>query len=245
MMVPYDNKKLLIGTREIGFYTYDIHNGIEAMPFPTETDNYLKENQLYHGIRLSSGDFALTTLRGGLIIIDSQGRIKEIFNKSSGLQNDNVKYVFEDFQGNLWLAMDQGISKIEYVSPLSIFDDRSNLPGSVLSVTRHIKDIYAGTSRGLFFLASPHGFHHAAGISNYCWSLLSIEDTLLAATTLGVFQVDGKNNIKHRMINNRSYFLVQSKKDPNRIWVGTREGLISLYLKKENKNGKWKKEHQF
>ncbi len=245
MMAPYDNKKLLIGTRGNGFYTYDLYNDNEAMPFPTDADNYLKENQLYHGIRLSCGDFALATLRGGLVIIDSQGRLKEIFNKAYGLQDDNVKYVFEDFQNNLWLAMDQGISKIEYVSPLSIYDDRSNLPGSVLSVARHNKDLYAGTSRGLFFLASVNEFRPAAGISSYCWSLLSIDGSLLAATTDGVFQVDGKNNIKHRVINNRSYFLWQSKKDPNRVWVGTREGLISLHLKRENKNGKWKKEHQF
>jgi signal transduction histidine kinase/DNA-binding response OmpR family regulator len=67
----------------------------------------------------------------------------------------------------------------------------------------------------------------------------------LAATTDGVLQVDAKNNIKHRVIKNRSYFLLPSKREPNRIWVGTREGLISLYLKGENKNGKWKKEHQF
>jgi signal transduction histidine kinase/DNA-binding response OmpR family regulator len=245
MMAPYDNKKLLIGTRENGFYTYDPDNGIEAVPFPTETDNYLKENQLYHGIRLSSGNFALATVRGGLVIIDSQGRLKEIFHKSSGLQDDNIKYVFEDLEGNLWLAMDKGISKIEYVSPLSIYDDRSNLPGSVLSVTRHNKDLYAGTSRGLFFLASPHGFRPAAGISSYCWYLLSINNSLLAATADGVFQVDSKNNINHRVIINPSYFLLQSKREPNRIWVGTMEGLVSLHLTGENRNGKWKEEHQF
>jgi signal transduction histidine kinase/DNA-binding response OmpR family regulator len=242
MMVPYDNKKLLMGTRANGFYIYD---GIEAVPFPTGADDYLKKTKLYHGIRLSSGDFALATMRGGLVIIDSQGRLKEIFNKSSGLQDDDVNYVFEDLQGNLWLAMDQGISKIEYVSPLSTCDDRSNLPGSVMSVARHNKNLYAGTSRGLFFLTSPHGFRPAAGISGYCWSFLSIENSLLAATDDGVFQVDEKNNIKHRVIKNRSYFLLQSKKEPNRIWVGTRDGLISLYSTGENRNGKWKKEHQF
>jgi hypothetical protein len=84
------------------------------VPFPTGADNYLKEKKLSHGIRLSSGDFALATLHGGLVIIDSQGNLKEIFTKDYDLQNDNVKYVFEDSQGNLWLCLDKGISKIEY-----------------------------------------------------------------------------------------------------------------------------------
>ncbi|NIM11622.1 MAG: histidine kinase, partial [Candidatus Aminicenantes bacterium] len=46
MMVPYGSKRVLIGTREHGFYIYD---GTTIMPFPTEVADYLKKNQLYHG----------------------------------------------------------------------------------------------------------------------------------------------------------------------------------------------------
>ena len=135
MMVPYDKgaTKLLIGTRASGFYIYE---GNTAVTFPLEkkADDYLKEKKLYHGIRLSSGDFALATLRGGLVIMDSQGKLRRIFDKTSGLQDDNVKFVFEDAGGNLWLALNRGITKIEYASPFSIYDDRSNLPGQVLGM---------------------------------------------------------------------------------------------------------------
>jgi signal transduction histidine kinase/DNA-binding response OmpR family regulator len=238
MMAPYQNnsKKLLIGTRSKGFYLYD---GIQAVPFTTGADSYLIEKKLSHGIRLSSGDFALATLHGGLVIIDSQGNLKEIFNKDYGLQDDNVKYVFEDSQGNLWLCLDKGISKIEYTSQVSIYDDRSNLPGNVQSVTRHNKNLYAGTTSGLFFLDSPHGFRLAAGITNNCWSLLSIEDSLLAATSDGVFKVE--NEKKKKVIKNRSYVLLHSRKDTNRVWVGTSRGLVSLYFK----DGQWSGERYF
>jgi signal transduction histidine kinase/DNA-binding response OmpR family regulator len=241
-IVPYDDNKLLIGTREYGFYLYD---GVKATPFPTKVDNLLREKKLYQGIRLSSGDFALATLRGGLVVIDAQGKLKEIFNNAYGLQDNNVEHVFEDFHGNLWLALDQGITKIEHVSKFSIYDDRSKLPGSVLSVTRHNKEIYTGTTRGLFLLTCIHEFRLTAGISSNCRHLLSIDDTLLAATTDGVFQVEGKKNIKQRIIKKQSYFLLQSQKDSKRIWVGTREGLVSLYSAGESKTRKWKYEHQF
>ncbi|MCP5045586.1 MAG: hypothetical protein GY940_00325, partial [bacterium] len=116
MMTPYDSQKVLIGTRSKGFYIYD---GKTAAVFPTDADDYLKKNQLYHGTRLFSGDFALATRLGGIVIIDSSGKLKDIFNKAYGLQDDMVRYIFEDFQDNLWLAMNQGISKIEYASPIS------------------------------------------------------------------------------------------------------------------------------
>jgi signal transduction histidine kinase/CheY-like chemotaxis protein/ligand-binding sensor domain-containing protein len=242
MMVPYDSHNLLIGTRSKGFYLYDGNN---VVPFPTDADDYLKEKQLSYGIRLSSGDFALTTLRGGLVIIDSQGRLKEIFNKNAGLLDDDIKYVFEDSRGNLWLALNNGIAKIEYASPISIYDNRVNLPGIVLSVIRHgqQKDLYAGTTSGLYSLAHSGEFHPVPGMSTICWSLLSVGKSLLAATTRGVFQVEdkNKNNRRGMVIENPSYVLSRSGKDQNRIWVGTAHGLISLYPK----NGQLEEEYKF
>jgi signal transduction histidine kinase/DNA-binding response OmpR family regulator len=238
MMTPYEKNVLLIGTRENGFYKYD---GSKAVPFSTAIDNYLQEKELAHGIRLSSGDFALATLRGGLVIMDAHGRLKEIFNKAYGLQNDKVRYVFQDSLGNLWLCQDKGISKIEYSCPIFNYYEESNLPGNVQAVIKHQNHLYAGNSSGLFFLNSSHEFRPAAGISSSCWSLLSIENSLLAAATDGVFQVE--NDDKRRVIENCSYTLLRSQTDPSRIWVGTRQGLVSLYSK--NKNGQWAKEYKF
>jgi len=238
MIVPYHDRRLLIGTRSKGLYIYD---GKTSKPFPTEVDDYLKEKELYYGIRLQSspGNFALATIRGGLVVIDSGGNLKGIFNKTSGLQDDNVNYVFEDSQGNLWLALSKGITKIEYASPFSFYDQRADLPGLVLSVVKHGKHLYAGTSRGLYFLSFPNNFRPVPGILSKCWSLLSIGKSLLAATSGGVFQV--KNDVIEMILENRSYVLSYSKKDPNRVWVGTSQGLVSLYIT----DGQWVKERKF
>ncbi len=242
MMVPYDSQHLLVGTRSKGFYLYD---GMNIIPFPIEVDDYVKKMMLSHGVRLSSrpGEFALATLRGGLVIIDSRGRLKHIFNKNSGLQDENVKYVFEDFQGNLWLALVKGISKIEYDSPFSVHDDRSHLPGLVLSVVRHRNQLYAGTTSGLYLLDSANKFREIPDVSTNCWFLLSVDEALLAATSQGVFQLGNKDSSSRiwKIIDNNSYILEPSRQDPSRLWVGTRQGLFSLYLKKDQ----WAAEHRF
>jgi DNA-binding response OmpR family regulator/signal transduction histidine kinase len=250
MMAPYDNKRILIGTRSEGFYLYD---GINTVSFPTEADDFLEEKKLCGGIRLffspgqsstrTPGDFALATREGGAAIIDSRGRLKQIYDKSSGLIDDNVKYVFEDSRGNLWLGMNNGISKIEYASPLSLYDDRSGLPGTVFSVTRHgpHNRLYTGTSSGLYTLTPRGQFRLVTGVTGNCWSMLSTGDSLLAATTYGVFQVDVIKNIKKSIIDLYSFVLYRSEADAKRTWVGTWEGLISLYFK----NGQWTKEFQF
>jgi signal transduction histidine kinase/DNA-binding response OmpR family regulator len=246
MLVQYDTNKLLIGTRSQGFYIFDMETK-EKTPFPTEVDNYLIEKELYQGIRLLSapGDIALVTLRGGLVIIDSQGKLKEIFNEDYGLQTEVVNYVFEDSQGNLWLGLNRGISKIEYISPLSVYDRRSNLPRMIFSVIKHHKQLYVGTSKGLYSYASSNKFVPVRGISGNCWYLLSIGDSLLTAATYGVSQVEDRNKNIRKIINSPSYVLLQSNRDTNRIWVGTNNGLLTLYLKREHQKTFWEPEYQF
>jgi signal transduction histidine kinase/DNA-binding response OmpR family regulator/ligand-binding sensor domain-containing protein len=236
MMAPYNSRQVLIGTRANGFFLY---GGSRTVPFPTGADDYLKEKQLCHGIALSSGEFALATLQGGLVIIDARGKLKYIFNTASGLPVDNVKYVFEDLQGNLWLALVKGITRIEYASPISIYDDRSNLPELVLSVVKHGDALYAGTTSGLYVLTAAGKFRPIPEMPGNCFSLLSIGKAVLAATTYGVFQID--NNIKRRVIGIPSYVLYRSVTEPRRAWVGTRQGLVCLY----SKNGRWQEEYHF
>ncbi|MCP5104239.1 MAG: hypothetical protein GY950_12705, partial [bacterium] len=240
MMAPYksDRPKLLIGTYQDGLY---IHDGKTAKPFAADVDDYLKKNKLYHGIRLSSGDFALATILGGLVIMTPQGRLKYIFDTTTGLQDDKVYYVFEDNRGNLWLCLSKGISKIEYTSPISVHDKRSNLSGLVLSVIKHRDNLYVGTSKGLYSLESPFKFRLIPGINGDCWSLLSTRDAILAAASEGVFQVDGKNRGIRKVIQEQSFALLPSVRYPGRTWCGTSRGLVTLSVK----NGRWREEYRF
>jgi signal transduction histidine kinase/DNA-binding response OmpR family regulator len=149
----------------------------------------------------------------------------------------------------LWLGLNDGISKLEFNSPFSIYDKRAGLSGLVLSVVKHRNKLYAGTTNGLYLFV-PSGssafmgkFHIVPGITDNCWSLLSVGDSLLAGTTEGVFKVGDRNKKNTKLIKNRSYFLLRSHKDKNRIWTATREGFFSLYLNEES--GRWAVEHKF
>jgi signal transduction histidine kinase/DNA-binding response OmpR family regulator len=240
MIAPYTpgSPKVLIGTWSKGFYNYD---GLKAVPFPTEVDDYVKEKQLYHGIRLRSsdspGEFALATLWGGLVIIDTRGKLKQIFNKTSGLQDDVIHYVFEDSQGNLWLALDKGLSKIEYASPISFYNEKlSNLPGSVFSITRFGSNnsIFVGTSHGLNVLQSsssidgPTQFQAIPGIMGNCWDLLPVGNSLLAATSNGVFLVRENHQVIEKIVEIKAYVFHHSLTESNRVLVGTGKGVLSL-----------------
>lgn len=248
MVVPYfpyspynidiDPPRLLIGTLLKGFYLYD--SLLETVrPFPTEADDYLIKSAANHGIYLSTGDFAVATRFGGLVVMDPRGRLKNIFNKTYGLQDENIKYVFEDKQGNLWLCLEKGVSKIEYVSPLTVHDERSNLSGLAAAVLKHHNVLYVGATNGLYYLETPLKFKQVPGITSNCWSLLSSEDAILAATSGGVFSID--KNIPQKIIDSPSYILLASRHSPGRTWCGTSKGLVTL----SPKNGRWTQDLRF
>ena len=253
MIAPYTPgaQKVLIGTRSKGFFVYD---GMKAVPFHTEADDYVRQKQLYHGIRLvstaSTGEFALATQQGGLVIIDGNGKLKQIFTKATGLLDNVVNYVFEDFQGNLWLALDKGLAKIEYASPITFYNEElTNLPGIVYSIIRHgyFSSLLVGTSSGLHVLrppgspGNPAHFRAVPGITGNCWDLLSVDDSLLAASSGGTFILEKDLLIKEKVIQLQSFVLHHSTKIQHRILVGTRKGLFSL----RRENQKWVEDFHF
>jgi signal transduction histidine kinase/CheY-like chemotaxis protein/methylphosphotriester-DNA--protein-cysteine methyltransferase len=243
---------ILIGTRDHGFYIYADK---KAVPFPTEADSIVQELKLYHGIRLKHlpDHFALATLRGGVIIMNSSGQISHRFHKENGLQDNTIYYIFEDKDGNLWLALSNGITRIELASPLTIYDRPSGLPGLALAVVRHEADnnLYVGTSGGLFKYA-PKGqavevFKPVPEIPGNCRDLLSTGPSLLAATSDGVWSITEKPDQIQKILTAPAYTLRRSLKDNHRIWVGNANGLVSLkWTKKQDSQADlWVKEFHF
>lgn len=235
MLVPFDSSdesnSLLLATWSKGLTIYKKGT---LFPFNTNADEYLREKKISHGIRLSTGDFAVTTFYGGIVILDSRGRIKHIFNKVGGLQNNNIKFCVEDNLGNVWLALAKGISRLEFRSPFYHYDERLGLGGAVLTVKKHKNNLYAGTTQGLFVLHEDTGtFNRIAGVGT-CLELLSTGASLLVATANGIYQLDSADGIPRKLHKAAAFRLVLSRLFPNHIWCATEKGLIALVLKDSN-----------
>jgi signal transduction histidine kinase len=216
----------ILGTRSGEFFLFD---GFEFQPYETEAADYVKNNKFSQGIHLKSGDTALATLNGGLAIMGTEGELKHVFDKSSGLQDQNVKSVFEDREGNLWLALNKGLTRIEYSSPLFIYDDLHNLPDMVLSVIQTQGYLYAGTSSGLFVLEPGATlFKPVNGVSANCWQLAAIGDSVLAATSVGIFHINPRYNSARQRVEGLALALSPTERNPGIMWCGTAKGLVQL-----------------
>jgi signal transduction histidine kinase len=250
-MLPYDKSHILIGTREKGLFLWD---GNRFWPFQTAADKYLLDNSLYHGSRLQDESFAFATLFGGVVILNKEGRIKQFINKSLGLPVNQVHCTFQDREGGLWLALSNGIARVELPGMISRFNNQwmectPNEIEGCRDIIRHQGKIYAATTQGVFVLhPTPMAkfnelntfikprFEFIGPNKIECWDLLSSHSALLAATKNGVFIIENNKMSEQPLLDKYSRKLFRSTRDTNCVFVATNGG--ELFLLKYQ-GGKW------
>ena len=245
VVLRYDQRHLLIGTRSNGLFLYD---GASLAPFATAADARLKPNTLYRGLALPDGTFALGTTNAGFVIIDRQGHQLAAIDQASGLGSNAAYYMMRDREGALWLAGGRGLSRVETESPASFFDQVDGYQDA-LDLRRHDGRLYLATTVGLSYLRSatlddPRRFGSVTGPNTQCWSFETVPDSagqrpaaLVAGCSSGLYQVSGTTSQAISAVDGsiNVSVLLRSKAVPSRLWVGRFDGLGSYRWE----NGRW------
>ncbi|MEK6152740.1 ATP-binding protein [Flavobacteriaceae bacterium 3-367] len=234
-ILAFDSNKTLVATRQNGLF---LLKQDKIIPFRVPVEAYLKKSHIVNCKRIPNGWITIGTGNGGLVVIDKEGALVNLFDKTKGLLNNSVLAQELDNQGGLWLGLNYGISRIELLSPYSIFDGRMGVHGFVNTITRHRGHVFAGSIEGLLKLKTGQGptnrgFEEVQGVGSTFY-LSEINQELFIATTKGTFNYH-KGEIE-KLDERRAGALLHSKKDSTVIYLGLFDGLAGL--KKEN--GIWK-----
>ena len=244
VFLPYpadknNNKQYLIGIFHNGLFLY---NGKKFEPFHTQADSIFKAN-LYAGRLLKDSSYALGTIGKGLVIMDKEGKTIQMVNRNSGLQDETIAAIYPDEVGNLWLALDNGISRVQTSSPFTHFNQLSGIKSLVLGVMRFEGDLYLGSTNGLLrFNKKNHLFEHIEEVgSSQTFGLFPDHDQMLVSTD-GLFSVkNGKASVVVPSISGSMLlsYLYQSPRMPNCLFsAGATKGVI--VFKRDSPADKWK-----
>ncbi len=171
-------------------------------PWNTPIDNFFKEKRIYAAARLPSGQIALGSSLGGLMIIGNDRRPIQWIQKNEGLQNTNILSIFTDKSRNLWLGLDNGLAHVEISSPFYRILPDGMLEGTGYAAKIHQNHLWLGNSNGLFVrnfgqyadpLASS-GFKPVPGTTGQTWGLSEIGGALLLGHHEGPFRVKHTGN---------------------------------------------------
>lgn len=238
---PYERKRLLVYSHLHGFLTINnllcpYEGNFNPQPLAKqEAAQYIAQNQYVRGLKLSDGNFAFGTINGGLIIMDKKGEAVSILDESMGLQNETINFLYEDSNGVLWLALDNGISSANNQLQTSYWNGLRGVKGTPISIHSLGNYMYIGTWQGTYrmdmttclsaLLAEGEGefpppFVHADNLVNIGWDITPMKnpqgetEMLLLATADGLHAAHIDGNIK-AVSTGHYYTIVQSKQDPN------------------------------
>ena len=185
------NEGLLIQTQLNGFY---ILVGSNLSKFSTEADSAIASSNVYSSQMLSDGSFALGTVSNGIYILTKELRIKYHIAQSKGLSNNTALSLFEDFDKNLWIGLDNGINCINLQSPMKSYIDDTGTLGTIYTSKIFNGNLYIGTNQGLFYKKnqSSEDFKFIKGTKGQVWSLYDYSGTLFCGHDSGTFIIENE-----------------------------------------------------
>ncbi len=228
---PGTQYQFLVTTNSSGLFLYD---GRQFHPFKTDVDSLLKTSQIYNACILPDGNYALATQRGGVFIVNPQGKLVLKLDETAGLPTNVIYDVFPTREGGLWLATNSGIVLCNVPSPFSIFKIGKHLKHRPSSILRFHNTLFVANDFGVQYLdRDTQTFKSIKGINKPGYDLLDVGEGLLVGSNWGLIYVNNFNK-DSLLFKSETQFLLASQKFPNRIYAGTSNGLTILH--KEGKN---------
>ena len=191
---------LLIGTYHEGAYTLR-RDGVVA-PWQSECNDFLKAKGIYRMMRLRDGSLAIATDTAGLLLLDQEGHFRNRVDGTGGLHGSDILCLYQDAEGGLWIGLENGCTRAEVCSPLSILRGR---PEDSLTNASGAGEWFGTTvlanANGLYQVVPPEPRAFAGprlrrlpDITDYFTSLCGVENGLLTVGggKIALLDADGK-----------------------------------------------------
>jgi serine phosphatase RsbU (regulator of sigma subunit) len=226
-------------TEQKGIYTYNQNTGF--VPFVTSSDSLLKSSQVYCGIQLADGNYAIGTRLAGILVFDVNFQFLYKISSKNGLKDDRVSYLYEDSNKQLWAALSNGISYIDVASSFRYFDKNTDINRNILSISPPFnQSLYIGTVQGIFKSSTDKAetikeFSLLPYSERETWKLGVYKNILLGAQNPGIAWIEKRGVEELLAASNpfiQDFFLV--KNDTSHLIAASIEGLLLL---------KWQNNH--
>ncbi|WP_147392183.1 triple tyrosine motif-containing protein [Algoriphagus lacus] len=221
-ILSYDRDRWLITTFSHGIFLYDG----EVRPFQIESGEWKNEFLINYSTRLRNGSIALATQNAGLFVLDKEGNLLDHLDKDSGLQDLTINFIFEDSQSGLWLAMNNGLARVELSSPFSVIDDRMGLTGAGYAALKLDDVIYLGTNNGLFLWKNGK-ISFVKGTEGQVYSIQEVRGKVVLNHHNGTFLIENDGAVQISSVQG-AWILKQHPKQSDYYIQGTYTGLSLL-----------------
>ncbi|MBL7848835.1 MAG: hypothetical protein JNL40_15310 [Cyclobacteriaceae bacterium] len=176
---------------------------IELVGSPGVTNRFgdlihlLSGNYVNHVLQISDGRLVISTQRAGLFLYDHLTNQIEHISVAEGLISNACLRVFQDYSGNLWVGMQNGIALIDINSPVRLVSQDIELQGSGYEAYETSEGTYYTTSNGIYFLpAGAVKSKFLTGTEGPAYGMQWINNKLYAGHHTGLFLLENGGAVR-------------------------------------------------
>ncbi len=152
----------------------------------------LQGKYVNHVLQLSDGRLAISTQTAGLFLFDLQKKSIENISNQEGLLTNACLRAFQDYSGNLWVGMQNGIALIDINSPMRFINREINIQGSGYEAYSSDEGTYYSSSNGIYFQARNAAQSvFLKGTEGPAYGIQNIAGKLYAGHHTGLFLLAG------------------------------------------------------
>lgn len=219
-IIPYSNEEILVAIHSEGFYIYTPNRSpyLQRAKGFKAINEFINTNNLRCGIILPNGHIAIGSVTGGIIVFDKKGEIQKHYHQKNGLQSNTAYYLFTDLNGQLWAALENGISLIMSNLPFSFYTHKDGISGSIYSVIVFENKLYAGTGNSLYVKRGAHSFEKVKGTTGQNFFLCNAKGRLLLGNIPnGILDIVDNRALPPNTLNLPTVIATTLRKNPNYI----------------------------
>lgn len=179
---------------------------------------------VFYSLTLKDGTHALGHSTKGVQFFGIKHNLQ--ISESNGLGGSVVKFIYEDTHQNVWVAMQEGISRIALQNPIKRFDDSAEIDGSPWCISHYEEGVLLGTTAGLH-LINEDGATRVSYVSDHIWDIEVFKDRLFLGSRNGLFVKNANSNLFDPIFNFTGVSLVKTINN-SQLVVATTRGIFLI-----------------
>ncbi|MBI2270354.1 MAG: SpoIIE family protein phosphatase [Bacteroidetes bacterium] len=233
-IMPYKRQTFWVGTRNDGMHllVYDLEFPWKSVfsKIRTAVDDWLAKNDLYCGAKINEQTYALGSLKGGVLLVDKNFKTYKSISDKDGLLDNSVKNIFVDWNENIWLSLNFGMSFIEFNTPITHWTKNNGIKGVIESSAKFEGHLYIATDKGLQVLNKEQNRFTDTEIGDRSIALLVKNKSLLVGTANGLYSL-ARGKVE-RLFDLTVYSILSDPSDTTILYLGTDKGMTIVRYSK-------------